>query len=124
QRLFELAFRRRPIARRAGERASSHEHGAAGGGGAIRQVRAAQSACHPGYLPQKVVVAPLRFPEGTALDRVRTRLDAIAQRIRALPGVHSVAFSDEIPMINRVTVEMQPPGRADAWKLGDIYTGS
>jgi predicted permease len=79
---------------------------------------------NPGYLPQKVVVAQLRFPEGTALDRARARLDAIAQRIRALPGVHSVAFSDEIPMISRATVEMHPPGRADAVQPVDIYTGS
>jgi predicted permease len=79
---------------------------------------------NPGYLPQKVVVAQLRFPEGTALDHSRARLDAIAQRIRELPGVHSVAFSDEIPMIGRATVEMRPPGRADAVQPVDIYTGS
>jgi putative ABC transport system permease protein len=79
---------------------------------------------NPGYLPQKVVVAQLRFPESTALDRARARLDAIAQRIRTLPGVHSVAFSDEIPMIGRATVEMRPPGRADAVQPVDIYTGS
>ena len=78
----------------------------------------------PGYLPQKVVVAQLRFPESTALDQARARLDAIAQRVRALPGVHSVAFSDEIPMIGRATVEMRPPGRADAVQPVDVYTGS
>ena len=79
---------------------------------------------NPGYLPQKVVVAQLRFPENTSLDRARARLDVIAQRIRALPRVHSVAFSDEIPMIGRATVEMRPPGRADAVQPVDIYTGS
>jgi ABC-type antimicrobial peptide transport system permease subunit len=79
---------------------------------------------NPGYLPQQVVVAQLRFPENTAVAGARARLDALAQRIRALPAVHSVAFSDEIPMIGRATVEMHPPARPDAVQAVDIYTGS
>ena len=78
----------------------------------------------PGYLPQKVVVAQLRFPENTTAAAARVRLDAIAQRMTALPGAHSVAFSDELPMISRTTVELRPPGRADAVQAVDIYTGS
>ncbi|MCX6629456.1 MAG: ADOP family duplicated permease [Candidatus Solibacter sp.] len=78
----------------------------------------------PGYLPQKVVVSPLRFPENTSAATARVRLDAIAQRLKALPGAHSVAFSDELPMISRTTVELRPPARADAVQAVDIYTGS
>jgi hypothetical protein len=78
----------------------------------------------PGYLPQKVVVAQLRFPDNTSPAGARVRLDAIAQRIRALPGVHSVAFSDELPMIGRATVELRPPGRRDAVQAVDVFTGS
>ena len=78
----------------------------------------------PGYLPQKVVVAQLHFPDNTSLADARVRLDAITQRIKRLPGVHSVAFSDELPMFSRVTVELRPPARADAVQPVDIYTGS
>jgi hypothetical protein len=78
----------------------------------------------PGYLPQKVVVAQLRFPENTTAAAARVRLDAIAQRMKALPGAHSVAFSDELPMIGRATLEFRPPGRADAVQAVDVYTGS
>ena len=78
----------------------------------------------PGYLPQKVVVSQLRFPENTPVAAARVRLDAIAQRMKALPGVHSVAFSDELPMIFRATVELRPPQRADAVQAVDVYTGS
>jgi predicted permease len=78
----------------------------------------------PGYLPQKVVVAQLRFPENTSLAVARVRLDDIAQRIKRLPGVHSVAFSDALPMIDRVSLELRPPGRADAVQAVDVYTGS
>ena len=77
-----------------------------------------------GYLPQRVVVCQLRFPENTTPAAARVRLDAIAQRMRALPGVHSVAFSDELPMISRVTVELRPPSRTDAVQAVDIYNGS
>jgi hypothetical protein len=70
------------------------------------------------------VVAQLRFPENTTAAAARVRLDAIAQRMTALPGAHSVAFSDELPMISRTTVELRPPGRADAVQAVDIYTGS
>jgi predicted permease len=78
----------------------------------------------PGYLPQRVVVSQLRFPENTPAAAARVRLDAIAQRMMALPGVHSVAFSDELPMISRVTVELRPPSRTDAVQAVDIYNGS
>jgi hypothetical protein len=78
----------------------------------------------PGYLPRKVVVAPLRFPENTSQATARARLDAIAERIGRLPGAHSVTFSDEPPMIYRATVELRPPGRADAVQAVDIYSAS
>jgi putative ABC transport system permease protein len=77
-----------------------------------------------GYLPQKVVVSQLRFPENTSAAAARVRLDTIARRLKALPGAHSVAFSDELPMISRVTVELHPPSRADAVQAVDIYNGS
>jgi predicted permease len=78
----------------------------------------------PGYLPQKVVVAQLRFPENTTAAAARVRVDAIAQRLKALPGARSVAFSDGLPMIDRTTVELRPPGRTDAVQAVDVYTGS
>ena len=77
-----------------------------------------------GYLPQKVVVSQLRFPENTTAAAARVRLDAIAQRMKALPGVRSVAFSDGLPMIDSSTVELRPPSRTDAVQAVDIYNGS
>src|SRR5205807_336481 len=59
---------------------------------------------NPGYLPQKVVVAPLR------IEATQVRLNAIARRIKALPGVRSVTFSDTIPLFNPDTVELPAPG--------------
>ncbi len=79
---------------------------------------------NPGYLPDRVVVSQLRFPENTTPAAAAVRLDAIAQRIQALHGVHSVAFSDELPMIFRATVEIRPPERLDAIQAVDVYTGS
>ena len=77
-----------------------------------------------GYLPQKVVVSQLRFPENTTAATARVRLDAIAQRLKALPGARSVAFSDGLPMIDSSTVELRPPSRTDAVQAVDIYNGS
>jgi predicted permease len=79
---------------------------------------------NPGYLPERVVVSGLNFPETTTAAAAAVRLDAIAQRMKALPGVHSVAFSDMVPMIFRTTVELRPPERADAVQAVDVYTGS
>ena len=78
----------------------------------------------PGYNPRQVVVANLRFPENTRPDAARARLDAIARRVRALPGVQSVAFSDELPLLRPSTVELPPPSRRDASQPVDIYTAS
>ena len=79
---------------------------------------------NPGYLPQQVVVVPIRFPENISVDAARVRLDAVAQRVKGLPGVHSLAFSDGLPMIDNTTLEVRAPGRADAVQPVDVYTGS
>jgi predicted permease len=78
----------------------------------------------PGYLPRKVVVAWLRLPEGTAPANARVRIDTIVQRVRALPGVRSVSFSDGLPMWSRETTEIRPPTRQDAIQPVDIYAAS
>jgi putative ABC transport system permease protein len=78
----------------------------------------------PGYAPQRVVVSPLRFPENSTRESAAARLKTIEQRVRALPGVHSVAFSDDLPMIWHDTVELRPPARPDASQPVSIYTAS
>jgi predicted permease len=78
----------------------------------------------PGYLPHKVVVAPLFFPDNTTPKTAAVRLLAIAERVRALPGVRSVAFSEGMPLFNRITVELSPPARPDASQPVDIFTAS
>ena len=70
------------------------------------------------------MATPWWFPESTPAATARVRLDAIAQRIKALPGVHSVAFSDGLPMIDSATVELRPPARLDAVQAVDVYDGS
>src|SRR5581483_7814575 len=52
------------------------------------------------------------------------RLRAVTERLMRLPGVHSVAFSDGLPMIVRHTVEVRPPARADAIQPVDVYAVS
>ena len=78
----------------------------------------------PGFLSRDVVVAHVWYPDNTPIDSVANRTAAIAQRARALPGVHSVAFSAGIPMWAFKTVEIKPPGRPDAIQPVDVYTAS
>lgn len=78
----------------------------------------------PGYLPRNVVVALLRFPSGTSPQAAGSRLDRIANHLRAVPGVRDVTFSDNLPMIGNDTVQLRPPGRPDAVQPVDIYSAS
>jgi predicted permease len=78
----------------------------------------------PGFLSRNVVVAHLWFADDTPLVSVAARTAAIAERARALPGVHSVAFSAGIPMWAYETVEVKPPGRPDAIQPVDVHTAS
>jgi predicted permease len=78
----------------------------------------------PGYAPQRVVVMPMRFPEGSTVQLAAARMAAIEQRLRALPGVHSVASSWGLPMLTRDTIDLRPPGRPDASQPVDVFTAS
>jgi predicted permease len=78
----------------------------------------------PGYSPQNVVVAYLGFPQNSTAESTRVRLRAITQRMKALPGVRSVAFSDDLPLVRPDTVELRPPSRLDASQPVDVYTAS
>jgi len=78
----------------------------------------------PGYAPQRVVVAFLQFRADTPRESMRVRLQAISQRIKALPGVRSVAFSDGVPLLSSESMEVQPPARPDASQPVDVYTAS
>jgi len=78
----------------------------------------------PGYLPDRVVVSPLHFPDSSTVERASVHLRAIADRIKALPGVRAVAFSDGLPMMQRETVELRPPARSDATQPVDLYAVS
>jgi hypothetical protein len=51
-------------------------------------------------------------------------LSVIAQRVKALPGVLSVAFSEGIPMADRFTVELSPSARPDASQPTDVCMAS
>src|SRR5262249_61617206 len=76
----------------------------------------------PGYKPANVVVAPIRFPEHTAAAVAHARIDRIYQRLRAVPGVRSVTVSDDVPMIDKFTVQVRPPARPDAVQPVDVYS--
>ncbi len=78
----------------------------------------------PGYLPDRVVVAPVHFPDSSTVDHAMVRLQAMTDRIKALPGVRAVAFSDGLPMMQRQTLELRPPARADATQPVDLYAVS
>ncbi|MBI4877167.1 MAG: ABC transporter permease [Acidobacteria bacterium] len=78
----------------------------------------------PGYLPRRVVIAPLYFPDGTSVHSAAVRLLNIAQRMKTLPGVRSVAFSEGLPLFDRATVDLRPPGRPDASQPVDVFTAS
>jgi predicted permease len=78
----------------------------------------------PGYKPRHVVVAPLRFPDSTTNEAAHSRLNRIADRMRALPGVRAVTISDDVPMIDYYTVQVRPPSRPDAIQPIDVYSAS
>ncbi len=78
----------------------------------------------PGYLPHKVVVAPMFFPDETKDEEAAAMLLALVQRVQAIPGVRSVAFSEWLPLFDGATVEVRPPSRPDASQPVDIYTAS
>jgi putative ABC transport system permease protein len=50
----------------------------------------------PGYLPRKVAVAPLFFPENTSVETAAVKVAEIARRVKALPGVRAVAYCEKI----------------------------
>jgi predicted permease len=79
---------------------------------------------NPGYQPDRVVVAPLSFGSGGTPERTKAHLLAITERVRSVPGVRSVAFSNELPMIFSDTHELRPPSRNDASQPVDIYAVS
>ena len=79
---------------------------------------------NPGYMPRHVVVAPLRFPDGTPSGAAEARYTRIADRLRVLPGVRSVTVSDDAPMIDHYTVQVRPPARPDAVQPVDVYSAS
>ena len=79
----------------------------------------------PGYLPRQVVVAPLRFPEGATLQTAASLLHAVAFRLQGVPGVRSVSWSDEPPLLGHDTVEVRFPGRSsDAMQTVDLYSAA
>src|SRR5262249_46284726 len=77
-----------------------------------------------GYDPRRVVVTFMNFPYNSTVQSTRARTEAIVQRVRALPGVKAVAFSDSPPLFRPDTVDFRPPARRDASQPVDIYTAS
>jgi predicted permease len=78
----------------------------------------------PGYAPERVVVLPMRFAGPTAVPAAAARLREMASRVRALPGVESVAFSEGVPMIFHQSAEIRPPTRPDASQPVALYNAS
>ena len=78
----------------------------------------------PGYLPRNIVVAPLRFPDTMSPAAAEARYRRIADHLRGIRGVRAVSVSEDVPMIDHLTVQIRPPGRSDAVQPVDIYSGS
>ena len=64
------------------------------GAGLFAQAENRTLRADPGYLPHKVVVAPLFFPDDTTWQGAAARLSVIAQWVRALPGVRGASAFD------------------------------
>jgi predicted permease len=79
---------------------------------------------NPGYSPSEVVVAPLWFGERRTALSSQAVIRAIGERVRAIPGVRSIAYSDDLPLLRPETVEIRPPYRQDASQAVDLYTAS
>jgi len=95
------------------------------GAGLFAQAEYRILSTDPGYQPRKVLVAPLRFPEGATPAAARTIMQNLTFRLQGVPGVQSVAYSDEAPLLGHDTVEVRFPGRSsDATQTVDIYSAS
>jgi putative ABC transport system permease protein len=79
---------------------------------------------NPGYRPERLVVSLLRFPDSATVNDAATRCKTIERQVRRMPGVHSVAFSDDLPMIFHSTIELRPPLRSDASQPVDVFSAS
>ncbi len=76
----------------------------------------------PGYQPRKVLVAPLRFPEGATPEASRTIMQSLVLRLQGVPGVRFISYSGEPPLLGHDTVEVKFPGRfSDAMQTIDVY---
>ena len=67
-----------------------------------------------GYETRHVLVAPLRFPAGSTADASRLLAESALTRVAGLPGVLSVARSNEVP--SPAAGPLRPEWPAAAWK--------
>jgi len=87
------------------------------GAGLLSQAESRNLHGNPGYDPRHVVVAPIQRTGAV-------RVAAITNRLLNIPGVHSVALSNEIPLFYPDTVEMRPPERRDAVQTVAVFSAS
>ena len=64
-----------------------------------------------GYETRHVLVAPLRFPAGSTADASRLLAESALTRMAGLPGVLSVARSNEVPFAGSRTASARMAGR-------------
>ena len=66
----------------------------------------------PNYPTRNILVVPLRFPERNTYAASKALFRRIAEQVRALPGVQSVTYDGQVPLllpnIVRVRLEGQP----------------
>ena len=85
------------------------------GAGLLGQAENRNLHAYPGYDARHIVVADFRRP---------APLNVIRDRILSIPGVHSVAFLQWVPLLDPDTVEIRPPDRPDAVQPVAVLTAS
>jgi predicted permease len=70
-------------------------------------------AAGPGYPTRDILVVPIRFPARNTYAESLALSRRIFERVRTLPGVQSVTYDDEVPLLLPNIVKMRMEGRPD-----------
>jgi predicted permease len=69
-----------------------------------------------GYDPTNVLTAQIPLPDGFPIERRTAMLEALAGRLRAVPGVRDVAYGNALPLLTvggYAAFKMRPPSNPD-----------
>ncbi len=67
----------------------------------------------PNYPTHNIVVAPLRFPPRNTYGQSKALFARVAEQLRSLPGVESVTYDGQVPLVLPNIVKVRLAGQSD-----------